>query len=245
MNIKLKSNQILNIMNVKLAYHFLKFHFEKLYFFYFFPQVVVLNKHNSHNSQFGQDYYLNNFIISEFKSTITGTVVEIGSNHPLINNNSFFLYNKFETISIDPIDYSEIYSKLRPNTKFINIAISNFTGSKEFYKVNVKTWWEDQMSSFDKPNKKKFNYNKVYIPVDTLNNVLSNNLINKVSFLFIDVEGHEKEVLEKFNFSKYSPDLIIIENKFNNNSIRSLLFENGYIFKYRIWTSDDIYFRNI
>ena len=64
------------------------------------------------------------------------------------------------------------------------------------------------MSSFDKPNSNKFIFEKVNIPVDTFNNVLSNYFVNKVSFLFIDVEGHENEVLEKFDFVKYSPDLI-------------------------------------
>jgi FkbM family methyltransferase len=228
--------------NIKLMYHFLKFYFEKIYFYFYFPKIKTFYKSKPLYSQFGQDYILKNFIIPNYSINLEGTIIEIGSNQPIFNNNSFIFYHDFDTISIDPIDYSELYKLHRPNTKFLNLAVSNFTGFKDFHKVEVNTFWEDQMSSFIKPSK-KFNYTIHNVRVETLNDILLKNNIKKISLLFIDVEGYEFEVLEKFDFIKYLPDILIIENNTFNNKIRSFLFKNGYHFKYRLWTCDDVYLR--
>ena len=229
---------------LKSIYHFIKFCFEKIYFLIFYPDVKIFFKTNYYYSQFGQDFYLKNHIIPFNKIVLEGTIVEIGSNQPIFNNNSYSFYNDFNTISIDPIDYSDLYKLHRPKTIFLNLAVSNFTGFKDFYKVKVKSFWEDQMSSFNKPSN-KFKYFSDEVRVETLNDILNDNNVKKISILFIDVEGHEYEVLEKFNFNDFLPDIILLENKLFNKTIRDFLFKNGYQFKYRIWTSDDVFLKTI
>ena len=51
------------------------------------------------------------------------------------------------------------------------------------------------------------------IKTDTLNNLLLNcNLQSRqIDFMTIDVEGHELEVLKGFDFSKYNPQVIVVE----------------------------------
>ena len=78
-----------------------------------------------------------------------GVFVEVGSNHPVLNSNSYYLESawKYSGISIDPINYSKLFRDLRPRTKFINVAVDPL---KKFVVMNyVKniSGWENQVSS--------------------------------------------------------------------------------------------------
>lgn len=227
---------------IKKGYHITRFYIEKLYFQIFYNvksfKKISLPKYNS---QYGQDYYLEKEIIPSLDG-FKGTMVEVGCNDPIYNNNTYFFTNQnIKVISIDPLDYSQEY-KNRENTTFVNCAISNKKGICEYYKVKKIEGWEDQMSGFSKPED-HFNFDIIEVPTDTLNNILDEHMVKKVSLLFLDCEGHEYNIMSLFDFRKFNPDVIVVENKIFGNKIRKLLKLNGYVLKYRFWTADDVFVR--
>jgi hypothetical protein len=53
--------------------------------------------------------------------------------------------------------------------------------------------------------------------------------INNIDFMSIDVEGHEMEILESIDFTKYNFGLLTIE-KSEPEKIKELMKRNGYKF---------------
>lgn len=227
---------------IKKIFHYMKFYWEKIYFSIFYNvRSFVKKRASGYTSQYGQDYYIDKFIMPKLES-FDGTIVEIGCNDPIYNNNSYYFSKNNNVLSIDPLDYSLEYEK-RENTKFINCAISDKKGFWDYYKVKKKEGWEDQMSGFEKPEN-HFEYDVVKVPTNTLNNILTENNIVKISILFLDCEGYEYKILSSSNFERFKPDLIVAENNIFGNKLRHLLKEKGYSFRYRFWTADDVYVRN-
>ena len=66
--------------------------------------------------------------------------------------------------------------------------------------------------------------------------------ITHVDFLSLDVEGHELEVLKTIDFSKVTIDVITVENDYNDESIREILYANGFMLFGRVHV-DDIFVR--
>lgn len=226
---------------IKKVYHIVMFYIEKFYFL-IFCNVKCLKKvsNSEYFSQYGQDYYLEKIIIPSLDS-FEGTMVEIGCNDPIYNNNTYYFSENHKTISIDPLDYSNEY-KIRKNTTFVNSAISNKKGIFKYYRVKKEEGWEDQMSGFSKPES-HFKYDIIEVPTNTLNNILTEYSVKKISVLILDCEGHEFNIMSLFTFTRFNPDVIIIENKIFGNKIRKLLKQNGYLLKYRFWTADDVFIR--
>jgi FkbM family methyltransferase len=223
-------------------YHLLRFMKESLYFKIFHGITVFYKrKVSGFHGQFGQDYLLNEVIFKKYNySFLEGVLVEVGANDPVRNSNSLFFSKTNQIISIDPLDYSSEYNTHRINTTFVQCAISDFKGIAEFYKVESRGGWEDQMSGFSKPES-CLAYEVIEVKVDTLNNILAQHGISKVNVLILDAEGSELKIIRNFNFSKYQPDFCVIENKMLNNELRKEMKMNGYYFTHRFWTADDVY----
>jgi FkbM family methyltransferase len=51
------------------------------------------------------------------------------------------------------------------------------------------------------------------VKADTLTHILQSQAIEKIDFLSIDVEGAEMDVLLGFDFNRYQPQLILLEDK--------------------------------
>lgn len=56
-----------------------------------------------------------------------GFYLDIGANHPTRNNNTYIFYLKnWRGVAVDPLKkYMSSWHKIRPNDKFLNIALSN------------------------------------------------------------------------------------------------------------------------
>jgi hypothetical protein len=105
--------------------------------------------------------------------------------------------------------------------------------------------------------KKKFKEIKK-VRTKTLNSIFKNNLVKKINYLNIDVEGHELEVLKGFDLLHYKPDVISVEFldlsmkklEFKNNNLDVII--NSDLYKYMIknnyyfinWNHADLIFAN-
>jgi hypothetical protein len=210
---------------------------------YFSPQTP----YGDFSSQFGQDKVLESLGFLK----IGGVFVEVGSNHPVLNSNSYYLelHWGYSGISIDPIDYADLFKVHRPKTRFINVAIDKEASSVTLNLVKKEEGWEDQVSSlYDSVSThgRGFKSIKTVVPADTLTNIC--NGLEHIDLLMLDVEGHEINVLQSFDWSHSQPDIILVENTGNfypRHRLERFLTSKGYHLVARVGSSDDIYQRQV
>tara|TARA_Y100001958_G_C21181853_1_gene511567 strand:- start:107 stop:808 length:702 start_codon:yes stop_codon:yes gene_type:complete len=196
-----------------------------------------------------------------FRNNKKGIYLDIGCNHPIKHNNTYLLYERgWNGINID-LDKTSIdeFKKLRPKDINIQIGVSNYAGNKKvfyYHKRSPLNTLSKQLKEFriKKPTK-TFN-----LQVDTLNNIIKKSKFKnkQINLMSIDIENHEYEALQNFNFKKYKIDLIVTE--FTNLSgkkietynlsisdifkskIYKLLIKNNY--KLINWVNSDLIFAN-
>jgi len=149
-----------------------------------------------------------------FRHKNNGIYIDVGCQHPVKNNNTYLLFKKgWNGLNIDlDKDNIDLFNVARPNDQNINVAISNKIGETDLYFYHKK-------SPINTIDKKTSDYQKApiseikKIKTDTLTNIIKNSKYknSKIDLLSIDVEGHEREVLEGFDFSIFRPDVIVIE----------------------------------
>ncbi len=201
------------------------------------------------NANWGLDIIID----SMFRNKQKGIYVDIGCHHPLINNNTYFLYKKgWSGINID-LDFSsiEMFEYFRPSDDNQMIALSDKKGISNFYFFHNRA----PKNTLDKKSGKGAKLIKK-INTDTLDNVLKNSKfkVKEIDFLTIDVEGNELNVLKGLNFKKYKPKVVVVEliNKnvefFYEQKIENIQKSNIYKFmikkRYKLanWIHDDLIF---
>jgi FkbM family methyltransferase len=182
------------------------------------------------------------------------TFIQIGANDGFSNDpfREFILRRDMQGVLVEPLPF--LFKKLKNNYKskdrliFDNCAISYNTSELEIYTLNEdflnSTPDSESLSglaSFEKEHilkhigleKEKFITN-LKVPTKTIENIQSE--YNFVSFdcLFMDIEGYESEVIEKIDFEKVQPKLIVYEFIHlgsKKSDIEKLLIGKGYKLK--------------
>ena len=177
-----------------------------------------------------------------FKNKKNGFYLDVGSQHPIANNNTYLLFkNGWRGINID-LDKKNIdlFKITRPYDYNLNYALSDKIGETEIYFYHDSS----PINTLNKnvANRQKAKIKKIKkVKTNTLNGILENLKINnQIDFMNIDVEGSEEKVLSGFDIKKYRPLVVSIEfldlkmNKleFKNNNIQTVL--NSNIYKYFI-----------
>jgi FkbM family methyltransferase len=189
-------------------------------------------------SQFYEDYILGYV----FKSEKSGFYVDVGANDPDERTvTKYFYLAGWRGINIEPIpELVEKLNKSRPEDANIGVAISDTPGELAFFK------YEGQASGLStlspkiaaSHRAKGFKFTTIKVPVTTLNAVLDEHAKDKpeITFLNIDVEGFEKQVLSSIDFKRYHPRVIMAESTAPLTEVathqlwESILIGNGYIF---------------
>ena len=194
-----------------------------------------------------------------FKDKQKGIYLDVGCQHPISNNNTYLLHKKgWSGINIDLDAKSiQLFNLARSRDVNINAAVSsgNFTKDLFFYhdKSAINTI-EKKIADFQSAVVKEVRS----VETETLNDILTDNLINKIDYLNIDVEGHEIDVLNGFDINRFSPEIVSIEFldltmkklEFRNNNLNNVLDSD--IFKYMTkngyglinWNHADLIFIN-
>jgi FkbM family methyltransferase len=170
----------------------------------------------------------NNF----FNSIDSGTLVEVGAGHPVeISTSLFYKERGWRTISIDP------------NPKFVKL---HKEAGREIYEyacgyedkddVNFYVYADGNEMSYSSLGAKyrNVNYYEIKVRVRTLNSILDNLNITKLDIVTIDTEGWEIEVMQGFDTNKYSPEVIVLENIYNNSNYHNYMNDIGYTLYQRI-----------
>jgi FkbM family methyltransferase len=182
------------------------------------------------NSQYGEDLVLKKLINKQF-----GYYVDVGCNHPINFNNTFFLYKSgFTGINIDPNPHLINKCKdKRPRDINLNAAVSSSESFLEFFELEphtLSTLNKEIAEDAIKQGCKLLKRDKV--KSYNLSSILKREVpkldSNRFLLLSIDVEGHEVQVLKSNDWEKYSPAFIIIEVNRNQKEIISFLNDKNY-----------------
>lgn len=187
-------------------------------------------------SQEGEDMILRRI----FEKQKTGFYVDIGAHHPKRFSNTYHFYKKgWRGINIDAKPgCMEIFRRIRPRDINLEFAISNKRRTLIYYCFN-----EPALNGFSKTLSIERNKKEEYKIIDeikietlTLAEVLDTYLPSDttIDFLSIDVEGLDFQVLTSNDWSKYKPNVVLVEDlnfsfdSPDNSKIYKFLIDKGY-----------------
>ena len=201
-------------------------------------------------SQEGQDKIAHDILLNLGVDIASLSIVDIGSNHPVILNNTLYFEKEksANVFSIEPNpEFIPIYKE--HNRKLLNIAIGNKEEELTLYipKRELGVGYSDNVHASlvlsEIPKSGLLNMERKKVPVKPLGRVIPSGNYN---LLFIDVEGFEMNVLSGINFDDFSFDLIFIENNSQQRSTKEIwkfMTQKGYSYFGRIHGLDDIYIK--
>lgn len=162
-----------------------------------------------------------------FRDTPNGFFVEVGANDPKKDSQSFHLEEAGWTgILVEPLP--ELASELRRVRKanVFEVACSSPDRAGQTMTLHVA----GPFSSFD-PHLAVTGMRAdrtVDVKVDTLDHVLAQGGANKIDLMSVDVEGHELEVLSGFDFRRWQPRLILLEDHVSSLDKHRFMQRAGY-----------------
>jgi FkbM family methyltransferase len=199
-----------------------------------------------HHSQCQEDKYLNQHF---FKNKRNGIYIELGALDGKLYSNTKFFQDELDwrgiLIEPHPNKFKDM-EKNRPNNFLFNNLVSNSEEELKFkYFVNghaAVSGVENTLPQshfdiyFDNEREKSLPQDSIYIKPKTLTEIIKQTKISHIDFLSLDVEGHEYEVLQSWDFS-VPIDLVMIEmlkdQTEKNEACRQLLLSHDYGFHSR------------
>lgn len=189
-------------------------------------------------SRSGEDCVLKEY----FSNTINGFYVDIGCYHPFVSNNTAIFYQSgWNGINVDANKRAiEMFDKVRSRDINVHCGIDLEPGVKKYFRFKEKGF--DQMNTISEEFKHfavaEFNLtveSEIEIKTMTLEELFEQNLPKnkEISFMSVDVEGKDLEVLKSNNWNKYRPLMIVVEITggicdIESNEITVLLKNCGY-----------------
>jgi FkbM family methyltransferase len=161
-----------------------------------------------------------------FQSANHGIFVDVGANHPIEGNQTWFLEQQgWNGVLIEPNpNLGHLLREQRPKSKTFEVVAGSpaQVGETELYISKV--------SGHSTPNPGYDNIftRKVRVPVRTLNSILQESGLTNIDFLSLDVEEMELDVLDGLDLKKWKPRLILIEDFCYNRRKRVYLRKHGY-----------------
>ena len=177
------------------------------YFLYKKLKILRNSSKSEHLGEYGEDIFIRRF----FKNEKKGFYVDIGSYHPIKGSLTYYLFKKgWKGLNVDLSKVSvDLFKISRPNDYNINAAITDFDGETEYFESGAINQQNSLVSEKDKK--------KIKIKAYKLNTLLDDFNILEIDYLNIDVEGNELKVISTFDFEKFHPKLISIEQNIYNS----------------------------
>lgn len=186
-------------------------------------------------SQYRQDMLLRLFL---FPGKSDGVFIDIGGNHPVtINNTYYYEQIGWTGLAFEPVKSKNLLWREARRTECLPIALGKEEAEAEFveYEDDVMSGFKGEVD-FDGAVKDIYT-----VKVRPLKEVLKERGIKHVDFMSIDVEGGEIEVLEGIDFDAVHIYCILIENNKGTKKakrVRQFLIKNGYFLFGRLWLDD-------
>lgn len=185
-------------------------------------------------SQSGEDIILDTIFCNIKK----GVYVDVGSNNPFVQSNTYFFYKKgWKGINIDALPGSKLrFDKARPRDINIEAAISNTNTELNYYMFKSSFYNTFNEKEVEKIKKYSPLLEKRTIKTKQLSDIFEEYKVDNIDFLSIDVEGMDLLVLHSNNWDKWRPKIIISEyfskgiDKIAEEPIYKFLMSKNYIY---------------
>tara|TARA_R110002110_G_scaffold52171_2_gene152285 strand:- start:895 stop:1545 length:651 start_codon:yes stop_codon:yes gene_type:complete len=187
--------------------------------------------------------------ISQLFDKKDGFFIEAGANNGIWQSNTLYLETElgWSGLLIEP--NKQKFEECKKNRKderniFYNCALVDFDYEQNYIEgyFNENDYENSLMAQvcvnnpeFSKDDKRWQNKLKVQVPARRLSDLLSENNIEEIDFLSLDVEGYEYNVLNGIDFKHHFPKMICAEirdaHRFGSESffhIKQLLEKNNY-----------------
>lgn len=146
------------------------------------------------------------------------TYLDIGANHPVLGNNTYYFYlrgSKGVCIEPDP-EYHALISKNRGRDVVLQAGIGSEAATEALLYVfphpysGWNTFSEEEAISRRKESGVAF-VKTLKIPLLTINSVIEKHFDPHPNFISIDVEGMDLAILRSLDFFRFKPEVICAE----------------------------------
>jgi FkbM family methyltransferase len=174
-----------------------------------------------------------------FGSVANGFYIDIGAWHPELHSVTKHFYDKgWSGVNIEPSKvYFEALKKQRRRDTNLNVAVGSRTGDQDFIEVprsGISSLRQDAATNADRHSLASRSYK---VPVVTLQSICDQYCTAKpLSFVKIDVEGCEEDVIASLDWRTHRPVVVVIEAVHPDTwlpaweSWESVLLKAGYLF---------------
>lgn len=193
------------------------------------------NKQENYYSQFGEDRILAKI----FADQPDGFCVEIGANDGVNDSTTFHFEKKgWNCLLVEPNpDLCQQIRALR-SASLVECAVSDHEGEVTLFiaegapRAHGVSSIHGGVAALERIKKFGFSGRSVKVVARTLDSILEEFSPNQnISFMSIDVEGHELAVLKGFSLDRWSPKILIVEDNtnFKDSAVRDHLKAQGYV----------------
>lgn len=170
-----------------------------------------------------------------------GFYVDVGACHPTTGSVTAHFYAQgWSGINVEPSCNHDLLARQRPRDVNLQLAISDKTGTAEFYEFpdapGVSTFDRD-LAEFARAELGHPCAPRT-VPVATLADICRDHARRPIDFLSIDVEGHERQVLEGADFMQFRPRVVVVEatrphtSDATHETWEHLVLAAGYLFAF-------------
>ena len=203
-------------------------------------------------SQIYQDIFASFVVGDKYEKTF----LEFGATDGFNLSNSFLLENSFDwkgALAEPSPQWHEALKKNRKNSKIITKCIWKESGKKlDFFMSDngeystINDFIENEIKSIPGNTRARKKGGKlVSVETISLNDVIKKYFNDTCpSYISIDTEGSEYEILKAFDINKYRPKVFTVEHNFTENErkIDEHLITNGYVRIFRKLTTFDAWY---
>ena len=157
-----------------------------------------------------EDYHLS----LAFAGQERGFYIDVGAGHPVADNVSLWFYERgWSGIVAEPIaELADLYKKIRPRDTLYQGLIGRSVGEVAFFHVNRLHGFSTTIELHaDVAKEFGADYQRLTLPMLTLEKLCDQYQVQQIDFLKIDVEGAESDVLAGNDFNRFRPKVIVAE----------------------------------
>jgi FkbM family methyltransferase len=177
-------------------------------------------------AQWGEDRIIWDWLFSQSKS---GVFFEAGANHPVRLSQTYLLEQMGWTgVLADPVpSCCELLRAQRPQSRVFQVALGTPAqrGKLRFRIPEGITELTELFSEGDPVNAKDTIFEA---EVRTVNDLLEEAGVQRLDYLVLDTEGMELSVMMGFDFARYRPRVILIEDRNDSLAKHRYLKQQGY-----------------